>query len=80
MTDKKANIIGWTGTILFVIAYALVSFEILQAKGIIYQALNMTGALGIGIQGWQKNAKAIVILEGFWIAIGIMALAKANLL
>ncbi len=41
------EIIGWTGTVLILIAYFLVSTKRLSASSKNYQMLNLVGALGI---------------------------------
>ena len=41
------EIFGWYGTVAIVIAYALVSFSVIESTNIWYQILNATGALGI---------------------------------
>ena len=44
---KVAELAGWYGTVAIVLAYILVSFKVVPANGVIYQLLNLTGALGI---------------------------------
>jgi hypothetical protein len=80
MKATTAAAIGWFGTILFVIAYSLVSLGFLAAQHWPYQALNSAGALLIGINALHNKAKAIVILEIFWITVGIIAIMKTYLL
>lgn len=40
------EIIGWYGMAAILLAYSLVSFNLLSASDIIYQILNFTGAGG----------------------------------
>lgn len=40
------EIIGWYGMAAILLAYGLVSFNVLSASGIFYQVLNFTGAGG----------------------------------
>jgi hypothetical protein len=77
LTNKQfAEIIGWYGTIAIVGAYALVSFNAIAADGWIYQVLNLTGAIGIIVISLIKRARQSVVLNLFWAAIAIVALAR----
>lgn len=79
MTDKKVEIIAWFATASFFVAYFLVSFGFVSAEGTFYQVLNMSGALGLGIQAWHKWIKQVMCVEAFWILIGLVALARVHL-
>lgn len=73
---KLAEIIGWYGMAAIITAYALASFSIIEAEGVAYQLLNLTGALSlIGISVVKRIAQT-VILNLFWAAIGIISLAR----
>ena len=45
MTDFLINIIGWAGVALLIIAYWMVSTKKCQGNSILYQVLNVIGAL-----------------------------------
>ena len=52
---KTIEIFGWYGMIAIVLAYALVSFSLLQSNGLAYQLLNFTGAIGIVVVSLSLN-------------------------
>ena len=71
---RAAEIAGWYGTSAIVLAYILVSFKVVPANGVIYQLLNLTGAIGIIIIAAVKNVKQSVVLNIFWAIIAVIAL------
>jgi hypothetical protein len=73
---KFIEIFGWYGTIAIVLAYALISFSILQSTDIIYQLLNGTGALGIILVSFYKKAYQPGVLNIVWAIIAIIAIAN----
>lgn len=75
-TSKVDEFFGWYGTIAIVAAYALVSYGILPSVGLIYQGLNVTGALGIIWISYKKKVMQSVTLNVFWALIGIIAIIR----
>lgn len=76
--DKKGiiELAGWYGAIAILSAYALVSFVVIAPQGIIYQLLNLTGALGVIIISIYKNVKQSVVLNIFWAGVALVALLQ----
>lgn len=74
MTKKVTNIIGWYGVIAILSAYFLVSFNVISAQTILYQALNITGALGIVYNSFKKKDTQPVILNLIWAIIALIAI------
>lgn len=70
------ELIGWYGAVAIVLAYALVSFSILQPTSFIYQILNGTGAIGIVIVSFSKKAYQPGVLNVIWAVIALVAIAK----
>jgi hypothetical protein len=68
------EIIGWYGTIAIVLAYALLSFNIISSNMLIYQILNGTGALGIVLISLKKKAYQPGVLNIIWVAIALIAI------
>lgn len=62
--------------IALIAAYALASFSIISADGLAYQLLNLTGSLGLLVIAAVKGVTQSVLLNLFWMAIGVVALAK----
>lgn len=74
--ELLAEIAGWYGTTAIVGAYALVSFGLIDAEGITYQILNLSGALGIIVISNVKKVRQTIVLNLFWSAIAIVALVR----
>jgi hypothetical protein len=70
------EVLGWYGVIAIVGAYALLSFEIIDAKSLTYQVLNATGALGIVLDSWNQKNWQPVVLNMFWLLIALYAILK----
>lgn len=68
--------IGWYGAIAIVGAFALVSFEILAPKSLLYQILNGTGALGIVYISFKKKAYQPGVLNIIWAIIAGIAIIR----
>ena len=71
-----AEIAGWYGMSAIVGAYALVSFGLVDAESVVYQLLNLTGALGIIWISFVKRVWQSVTLNLFWCAIAIAAILR----
>lgn len=74
--NTPAEIAGWYGTTAILLAYMLVSFELIPANGAWYQLLNVSGAAGIIIISVYKNVKQSIVLNIFWAAVAIVALLR----
>ena len=79
-TNKIDEIFGWYGTIAILLAYALVSYEIVSSTGLTYQGLNITGAFGIMWISYKKKVFQSVTLNIFWALIGIIAVFRTLLI
>lgn len=71
-----AETAGWYGALAILFAYILASFAFVAADGIIYQLLNLTGAVGLVIVSVYKNVQQSVVLNIFWAGVAIVALAR----
>ncbi len=68
--------VGWVGTFLIVFAYFLVSYKKVDGSSKIYQAMNLLGAIGVGINVFHQQAWPAVALQVIWGIIAIVALAR----
>jgi uncharacterized YccA/Bax inhibitor family protein len=71
-----AEIAGWYGTIAVLVAYGLLSFNIIASQTLLFQLLNLTGAIGIIIVASYKRVKQVVILNIVWAALALFALVN----
>ena len=77
MTDALLfGIAGWSGAVLIVAAYGLLTAGKLAAGGAAYQWLNVVGAVGVGLNGWWNSALPSVALNVIWAGIGLVALMR----
>lgn len=72
------EIAGWTGTILIVSAYFLVSRGYLTGKSRTYQAINLLGALGVGINVFHHEAWSTLALQVAWGTIAVISLIRST--
>lgn len=70
------NIIGWYGAAAIMAAFALVSFEVLEATAFPYQLLNGTGAIGIVYISFKKDAYQPGVLNIIWALIAGVAIVR----
>ena len=68
------EIAGWTGGLLILIAYLLLSMGRLDGDSAAYQWLNVAGAAGITVNGWWHGALPSTALNVIWMLIGAVAL------
>lgn len=79
MSTNKLNfaeIIGWYGTIAIVLAYALLSFNVLVAESLVYQLLNVTGATAMIYISFKKKIYQPGVLNVVWLGIAFIAIIK----
>ena len=71
-----AEIAGWYGMAAVLLAYALVSFTVISANGLIFQFLNFSGSAGLLAIAHAKKVWQSVILNIIWGTIALIALAQ----
>lgn len=74
MKEKITEIIGWYGVIAVVSAYALLSLNILNNNSLLFQGLNLTGAIGIIIDAIQDKNTQPAVLNVIWAIIALIAI------
>lgn len=70
------NIIGWYGVLAILVAYGLVSFQILDVDMWAYQVLNITGAVALVCDALRHKDYAPMTLNIAWILIGTISLIR----
>lgn len=80
MQEKKVPMtieaIGWYGPVALILAYALVSFNAIDADSYAFQLLNLTGGAAIIVIAWAKKVYQSVVLNIFWCIIALVAIAQ----
>ena len=72
------EIIGWFGMGSILIAYWLISSRRTEAKSILYQILNLIGAIGIVINAFYHRAFPPLGLNAVWAIIALWALISGQ--
>lgn len=68
------EVAGWTGAILILLAYLLLSMGRLTGSSFIYQLMNVVGAAGFVLNGWWHGAIPSASLNVIWMMVGAVAL------
>jgi hypothetical protein len=77
MTPKLLiNLLGWTGSILYLLAYALVSLKKTEGDSLLYQGINIFAGVLLVIYTFSLGAYATTGLNVVWAAIGLFTLAR----
>lgn len=70
------DVLGWIGTVLYLIAYALVSAKKVEGDSILYQGMNIAAGILLVINTVYWHAYPSLGLNAAWIGIGMIALGN----
>ena len=73
MTKLLIDLLGWSGALLLLGAYACVSFKRLRADSIAYQIVNGLGSLFLIVNTVYYHAFPSAFVNLVWICIAIVA-------
>jgi hypothetical protein len=73
---RAAELFAWYGVAAILIAYALVSFDLIASDSLVYQLLNATGAAGVMIIAYVRRAYQPVVLNFVWALIAVVAIIR----
>lgn len=76
LTRILIELVGWTGALSLLAAYALVSTGRVESRSASYQMLNAVGAFGFVVNGWYHGAFPSVMLNTIWFAIAVAVLVR----
>lgn len=68
--------LGWTGSILYLLAYALVSLKKTEGDSVLYQGMNIVAGILLVIYTLSLGAYATTGLNAVWIVIGLFTLGR----
>lgn len=68
------EVIGWSAAVLILTAYILLSLGKLEARGYIYQWMNVVGAAGFVINSGYNGAIPSPVLNVVWAGIGLFTI------
>ena len=72
------DVIGWSGALLIIAAYALLSTGRLKAESIAYHLMNILGAAGFVVNSGWNGALPSAAMNVVWIGIGTYALFQRH--
>lgn len=70
------DMLGWTGSVLYLLAYALVSAKKTEGDSLLYQGLNIFAGILLVVYTLYLGAYATTGLNAVWIAIGVLTLGR----
>ena len=68
------EVIGWSGAVLLLLAYWLLSSGRLKGGSTTYQLMNIAGAVGFVVNSGWNGALPSAAMNLVWIGIGVYAL------
>lgn len=71
-----SEVVGWYGVVAILSAYAFLSLGVFSSNSLIYQLLNMSGALGIVYDSFRDKDYQPVVLNIIWAIIALIAIIK----
>ena len=74
--NSLINILGWTGSILYLLAYALVSAKKTEGDSLLYQGINIFAGTLLVIYTLALGAYATTGLNAVWVVIGVLTLGR----
>ncbi len=74
--ERLIGFFGWCGTIGVLLAYALVSFSVLEPTNIWFQLLNLMGAAALCLLSLHKCTYQFFIVNLVWGLVALVAIVK----
>ncbi len=66
--------LGWYGVAAILFAYALLTLGVLTSHAVWYQLLNLTGAIGLVLDGYVDRDYQPMTLNLIWTAVALFGL------
>lgn len=70
------QIIGWYGVLAILLAYALITFEIVTASAVMYLILNSSGALALIVQSYSIRNYQLIVLNVVWLIVACLGIGQ----
>ena len=70
------DVLGWTGSILYLVAYALVSAKKTEGDSLLYQGMNILAGALLVIYTLFLGAYATTGLNAVWVVVGLFTLGR----
>ena len=76
--DLIIGVVGWTGTVFLLGAYALLTARKVAATGAAYQTMNLVGGLALMVNTAYYSAWPSAVLNLVWFGIGLVGLVRSK--
>jgi hypothetical protein len=77
MTEKLLiDVFGWAGSILYLLAYALVSAKKTEGDSLLYQGMNVFAGMLLVVYTLYLGAYATTGLNAVWVLVGLLTLGR----
>lgn len=70
------DVLGWIGTVLYLVAYALVSIKKVEGDSFLYQGINIVAGILLVINTFYWRAYPSLGLNAAWIGIALFTLGR----
>ncbi len=70
------DVVGWVGSIEVIAAYGLNSYQVLNSDSMVFQLLNLTGAIFLIINTIYHRAYPSAFINIVWVIIALIAIAR----
>ncbi len=70
------ELLGWIGMITFLVAYYGISSGKMKVNSLVYQWMNLGGAIAVGLSVLNKHAWPAFALEVVWGAIAVVMILR----
>ena len=74
--ELGVEVAGWAGALLILLGYLAITTGKLTGQSVLYQWMNVGGALGFIVNGWWHGAIPSAALNIVWLLIGTVALIR----
>jgi hypothetical protein len=68
------EILGWVGSLEVITAYALNSYQKIKSDSLLFQLLNLSGAIFLIINSIYKQAYPFTFINSVWAVVAIVAI------
>jgi hypothetical protein len=76
MVELIVDVLGWVGTVLYLIAYALISSRKVEGDSVLYQGMNILAGILLVANTFYWRAFPSLALNLVWIGIGLYTLNR----
>jgi hypothetical protein len=76
VTNIAMEIIGWAGSLIIILVYALNSYQKIKSDSLVFYVLNIVGGILLIIYSFHKDAPPNIFINTVWVIIAVPALIK----